>query len=139
QLLGVAEWQDMLDPLAGHPRLHQARRAGGAKDFAMRGDVIGMGMRNKGPCHRKMGIKPPPDLGQPDTGAKFNLPGHEGLSFAGWARSSSGRWGLPGRRRQMWARAGSAGTTRGRIFPALPRRATRRGPGCRGGYLTSEP
>ncbi len=66
----------MLGSFPGHAGLHEARGAGRAEDLAVGGDVVGVGVRDKRARLRKMRIEPPPDLGEPDTGTKFDLPRH---------------------------------------------------------------
>src|SRR5690606_33897795 len=91
ELLGVPKRKYVLDALARHAGAHQAGRSGGAKNLAVWRDVIGVGMGNEGPRLRKMSVEPPPDLGEPHTGAKLDLPRHERVKFERGARSSSGR------------------------------------------------
>jgi hypothetical protein len=43
----LAEWQQMFDPGARHPRLHQSRGTLGQNYFFVRRDMIAMRVRNK--------------------------------------------------------------------------------------------
>ena len=82
QPLGMAERQDVLDPVAGQARPHQAGGAGGAKNLPVGGDVIGMRVRDERTGNRKMRIKPPAGLRQPEAVAMVDLPAH-GRGFLG--------------------------------------------------------
>lgn len=84
ELLGVIEGEDVLGALAGHAGLHEARGAGGAEDFAVRGDVVGVRVGDEGAGLGEMSVEPPLDLREPDAGAELDLPGHaerEAVSF----------------------------------------------------------
>ena len=47
ELFRLAEGQNVFDPLARHAGAHQARGAGGAKNLAVRRDVVGVGVGDK--------------------------------------------------------------------------------------------
>jgi len=54
----LAEWQQVFDPGARHPRLHQSRGTLGQNYFFMRRDVIAVGVRNKREALRLPWIEP---------------------------------------------------------------------------------
>jgi hypothetical protein len=74
ELFRLLEWQHVFHALAGHPRLHEARRSERTQDFAVRRDVIGVGVGDEGTLLREMRVQPPRNLRQPYSGVEFNFP-----------------------------------------------------------------
>src|SRR5690242_8392969 len=68
--------QDDFAAFARQARLHQAGRAGGAKDLLVWRHVVEMRVRNETARHRKVRIKPPADLRKIDAVLEFDLPRH---------------------------------------------------------------